>query len=60
MVTINLHTKHGKGHQGVESKVSGWAVKGFTLLVQLSYVSRHDKGKRKQNGRHYSMLVYKH
>lgn len=40
MVTINLHTKHGKGQQGVESKVSGWAIKAFTLVVQLSYVKQ--------------------
>lgn len=57
MLTIHLHTKHGIEHQGVESKVSGWAVKGFTLLVQLSYISRHDRGKRKQNGRHYTACL---
>lgn len=36
-----------------ESEVSDWAVKGFTLLVQLSCVSRHFKDKRRENRRAY-------
>ena len=43
-------------NQGAESKVSAGAVKGVTLLVQLSYVSRSGRGKRKHKGRHYSTL----
>lgn len=60
MMTMNFNTKNrANGAQRGESKVRGRAVRGFTLLVQLSCISRHYRGKRKQKGRHYSMLVSK-